>query len=63
MLNLAEMKNKVVGLPFEEAHKIAQEAGLKCRIHGRIGTCDFRRDRINVSVDANNIVTDIVKVG
>ena len=55
--------NYIIGKTVEQAEKELQSIDMIARItmldgEGQIGTCDFRMDRANLTVE-NNIVTEI----
>lgn len=61
---LKEFAAKLIGLAIEEAKKMVEPRNFRImRIdgEGQRGTCDFREDRVNISV--NNGVVDEVWMG
>lgn len=52
---------KLVGLTEADAVAKIVAAGMKCRVRNRdgkafIGTCDFRMDRINLSIESGKVI-------
>jgi len=63
----AQIAPQIVGLKIEEAHTISQEAGFTIRVmredgESRVGTCDYRLNRINVATQQGEII-EILNVG
>lgn len=61
------MFNHLIGLSLQEAREKLEQESKRLRVmqedgKSRIGTCDLRRDRVNVSVNDGKI-TDILSVG
>jgi hypothetical protein len=57
----------IVGRTVKDAHEVCAKQGYRMRVRwedgtGLVGTCDFCRDRVNVSV-TKGIVTGIVGMG
>lgn len=51
---------KLVGLTEDDAKAKILTAGMKCRVRNRdgqafMGTCDFRMDRVNLSIDSGKV--------
>jgi len=64
---VSDLEKAIVGKTVEEAHKTANEQGLRLRIRtlngqGTMGTCDYVTNRVNIAVD-DDIVTGIVGIG
>ena len=64
---IEQIRATLVGLAFVDAEKVATDAGWRLRrteIDGKaaIVTCDYRTDRINVSV-VDGIVTEVAGIG
>lgn len=61
----AEAYQKYVGMTEEEAVQAIQAAGLKARIMCRdgqryVGTCDFRLDRVNLTITQGKVTNATV---
>lgn len=55
----------LLGLTLEEAEGQAKEAGYQVRVSsvdgvGQVVTCDYRRDRINLELDAGKVITAFI---
>jgi hypothetical protein len=51
----------VIGLSEQEAHELCAHAGYKTRIRSKdgvsiMGTCDFRRDRVNLVIENDKVI-------
>jgi hypothetical protein len=58
---------KIIGLTEEEARKLLSDEQLEMRVTRRgkenyFGTCDWRRDRVNVAVDSG-LISEVFGVG
>lgn len=59
-LNMATLREKLIGLTKEEADSFLRPQGMYCRVIKinetyLVGTADLRRDRVNVSVAGDKI--------
>ena len=62
-----EIAKRIIGMQVDDARKQLEESGWSLRLvsidgKGCVGTCDVRRDRINVKA-RNGIVTEYVSNG
>jgi hypothetical protein len=61
-MTVAELNEKIIGKTLDEAQDLLRPLGYLIREHGRMGTCDAKKNRLNVSVQ-NGMITSIVRIG
>jgi len=57
-----ELKQNIIGKTFDEAKKFLKNKGYSLRHSGQIGSCEVKKNRINVELN-KNVITSVIGVG